>query len=631
MPCFDKVINICKPYITESNGDGVSGSTKGKEAFNGGRETGFLRRHLEGVDKGHLGIEYHRRVSNTPCGDSHPTSNTPRRGVLPRTQSSIIRGDTGTPPKRSNYPTIRKCNRFCLHPLLSTEEERSDEASDQPETVESLGGDPPLQDGGNSYPSGSPPPRRLDGESGFEGCLFHHPHPPGSPEISEVHGGRDLLSVHLPAIRPVLRPMDFHQGNETINDSAEVMGYQDNYLYRRHVDTGQLQGGGHTTPGSTCTPPGIPGLHHQSGEITPIPSPGNRISGTDCGLAGHPAQASGEKLRQIRKEATHLLTCQVVSAHQLSQFIGKLNATAQAIQVAPLFYRALQANLQEALAVGNQNYNQMLPLGTEAQEELRWWQHHLTQWNGKTTIRKSVQIVIQSDASLSGWGAVCNGVSTGGSWTPQEQLLHINCLELLAADLALKSFLKDQQRAAVLLQLDNSTAVAYINNLGGTISPALTALARTLWLWALERDIAITAQHIPGVSNTVADCESRMERDRSDWMLAPQVFHKINEALGPLEIDLFASRLTYQLPRFFSWRPDPQAAAVDAFQQDWSQLRGYANPPWCLMGRVLSKVESQQAQVILVAPVWRAQTWYPVLLRMLRDYPRLLSPQEAQM
>jgi len=204
--------------------------------------------------------------------------------------------------------------------------------------------------------------------------------------------------------------------------------------------------------------------------------------------------------------------------------------------------------------------------------------------------------------------------------------MHINCLELLAADLALKSFLKDQQGVTVLLQLDNSTAVAYINNLGGTISPALTALARTLWLWALARDISITAQHIPGVSNTVADCESRMEGDRSDWMLSPQVFQRINDTLGPLEIDLFASRLTFQLPQFFSWRPDPQAVAVDAFQ-----LRGYANPPWCLVGRVLSKVESDQAQVVLVAPVWRAQSWYPVLLRMLRDYPHLLSPQEAQM
>ena len=62
-------------------------------------------------------------------------------------------------------------------------------------------------------------------------------------------------------------------------------------------------------------------------------------------------------------------------------------------------------------------------------------------------------------------GAMCNGVSTGGLWFPQDQLLHTNCLELLAADLALKSFLKDQHEVAVLLQLDNSTAVAYVNNL----------------------------------------------------------------------------------------------------------------------------------------------------------------------
>ena len=116
-----------------------------------------------------------------------------------------------------------------------------------------------------------------------------------------------------------------------------------------------------------------------------------------------------------------------------------------------------------------------------------------------------------------------------------------------------------------------------------------------------------------------------MERDRSDWMLAPQVFQRINNALGPLEVYLFASQLTYQLPQFFSWRPDPQAVAMDTFQQDWSQLRGYANSPWCLVGQVLSKVESDQAQVVLVAPIWRAQTWYPLLLRMLRDCPRLLS------
>ena len=339
----------------------------------------------------------------------------------------------------------------------------------------------------------------------------------------------------------------------------------------------------------------------------------------------------GEKLRLIRKEAIELLQKERVSARHLSQFIGKLNAASQAILVAPLFYRALQGDLQRALTQGCQNYNRQLALSPQAKEELGWWQTHLTHWNGRTTLRRPIQITIQSDASLAGWGAVCSGVKTGGSWTPQEREMHINCLELLATELAMKSFIKDHRGVSVLLQLDNSTAVAYINNLGGTVSPLLTSMARSLWLWALERDIVISAQHIPGVSNTTADLESRVERDRSDWMLVPAVFQKINQIFGPLEIDLFASRLTHQLPRFFSWRPDPQAEAVDAFQQDWSQLRGYANPPWCLVGRVLNKVRTQQAQLVLVAPVWRGQSWYPVLLGMLREFPRLLSPQQAQM
>ena len=86
---------------------------------------------------------------------------------------------------------------------------------------------------------------------------------------------------------------------------------------------------------------------------------------------------------------------------------------------------------------------------------------------------------------------------------------------------------------------------------GGTVSPQLTSLARSLWLWALQRDISLTAQHIPGVSNLVADTESRTMRDRTDWKLSLAIFNRINQIFGPLQVDLFASRLTYQLPRYF--------------------------------------------------------------------------------
>ena len=39
------------------------------------------------------------------------------------------------------------------------------------------------------------------------------------------------------------------------------------------------------------------------------------------------------------------------------------------------------------------------------------------------------------------------------------------------------------------------------------------------------------------------------------------------------------------------------------FLQDWTAMKWYANPPWNLVGRVLAQVQSQQVQVVLVAPV----------------------------
>lgn len=47
--------------------------------------------------------------------------------------------------------------------------------------------------------------------------------------------------------------------------------------------------------------------------------------------------------------------------------------------------------------------------------------------------------------------------------------MHIYCLELLAATLAAKTFLKHKTRVSRLLRLDNTIAAAYINNVGETV------------------------------------------------------------------------------------------------------------------------------------------------------------------
>ena len=162
---------------------------------------------------------------------------------------------------------------------------------------------------------------------------------------------------------------------------------------------------------------------------------------------------------------------------------------------------------------------------------------------------------------------------------------------------------------------------------GGTSSCILASLTYQIWQWCLNRDITIVAQHLPGYLNIIADEESRSLGDSSDWKLMPEIIQQINLLWGPLEIDLFASRLTNQLPRYVSWKPDPGAEATDAFSLNWAQHRGYAFPPFVLIGRCLKQVIRQQApSLVIVTPVWEMQSWFPLLLELCVDQPLLLPP-----
>ena len=67
-----------------------------------------------------------------------------------------------------------------------------------------------------------------------------------------------------------------------------------------------------------------------------------------------------------------------------------------------------------------------------------------------------------------------SGDTVEGPWKPKEGHLYINCLELLAATLATKEFLKDLDNVVINLEIDNATAVAYISHLGGTHSDTVS-------------------------------------------------------------------------------------------------------------------------------------------------------------
>ena len=50
----------------------------------------------------------------------------------------------------------------------------------------------------------------------------------------------------------------------------------------------------------------------------------------------------------------------------------------------------------------------------------------------------------------------------------------------------------------VLLQINNVTAIAFLNRMVGTHSQELSDLALRIWEWCIEEEIDIHAEHLPG-------------------------------------------------------------------------------------------------------------------------------------
>ena len=78
-------------------------------------------------------------------------------------------------------------------------------------------------------------------------------------------------------------------------------------------------------------------------------------------------------------------------------------------------------------------------------------------------------------------------------------------LELRAVFLTLQDFLLLVQGQHIIAMTDNTTMVGQINNQGGTHSRILYRWTRSLLEWIHLHDITLSACHIPGRLNILAD------------------------------------------------------------------------------------------------------------------------------
>ena len=335
------------------------------------------------------------------------------------------------------------------------------------------------------------------------------------------------------------------------------------------------------------------------------------------------------RIVKIRQACESLLIKRTEKIRVVARVTGLMVAATPAVTLGKLHYRNLEREKILALKHVQGNFDRKMEVTKDMTADLTWWVHNVASHN-RLIFRGGTDIDLHTDASSTGWGGHLNELTSGGSWSIEEQHLHINALELKAVLLTLQAFSTELAHRHIRVFCDNTTAMTYINEMGGTKSLICNNIATAIWDWCLGHSAWVTCSFIPGKENIEADMASRQRNDRHEWKLNELIFRDLCHVFGTPSIDLFASRLNKQVNLFCSWRPDPEAAYFDAFSITWSRFPlCYMFPPFSLIPRCLQKLRAEKAEGWMVVPWWPSQPWMGLLLHMLVDHPRLIMRRHA--
>ena len=302
----------------------------------------------------------------------------------------------------------------------------------------------------------------------------------------------------------------------------------------------------------------------------------------------------------------------------MSQLLGSLNWASGLIPLGHLYLRPLQHHFHSlCLTTRFTPPRRSDPLVLA--NLLRRWLDPRFLTSGIPIRPFQADLTIFTDASRQGWGAHMGDSKISGTWTLTDRKLHINCLEFRALGSSASGppghgrhgqfdsgFIYQQARRDSLPHPAAFSCRPFpLVRVSGHNGPGKTHSRLS------ERDSG------PPISSEPANTDRVVP--------APRDSESHLQGLGTPEVDMFVTLSNSHLPRFMSPVPEPRALAVDALSQDWQGRSMYMFPPFPLLNRIMQKLRSTQvAEVILVAPGWPSQSWFPHLLHLCVEHPLVL-------
>ena len=355
----------------------------------------------------------------------------------------------------------------------------------------------PFQNGKFAFTKRSTAAKRFYVQNRPKRRLFLRTNKQKLKKISEISMGRKPIRVPLPLFWSRSSPTNIYKAPKNTNSYPQENNGEDHSVSRRHViDVKDHKGvvSGKRDVDFFVTKLGL--CNQKKSQLLPVQK--IEFLGLLIDSRAMTLSLPEEKVLDIQNRCTQLISNPQTLVIELTRLIGKLSFTAQAVLPGRLQHRYLQLQQIEALRL-TQSYQSKVVLNLQSLEELQWWKENLSLQNGRPLKIGQADLVIQTDASMT-------GVSTGGKWSRQEQKKHINVLELLAVKLALLTYLKDQTRKIIHLQIDNMTALSYLVKMGGHKKPrANSNLKGNLGFSSVQTD-----HDYCSVPSQQSECDSRL-------------------------------------------------------------------------------------------------------------------------
>ena len=119
------------------------------------------------------------------------------------------------------------------------------------------------------------------------------------------------------------------------------------------------------------------------------------------------------KIQKVVSRCQNLLNNPQTSILELTRLIDLLTSTIQAVLLARLNCRLLQIQQISSL-LENLSHLDKIVLNENSKIELKWWVQNLELRNGRALIQLPAEVLIQTDASIKGWGQRAMEPQQGG-------------------------------------------------------------------------------------------------------------------------------------------------------------------------------------------------------------------------